>query len=159
MKKLLKNKRGDDHEGFLSTNKFFFYMVWVIFIGFVISAFVILVVRGMDSKTEIHNSIDADFSLARATNVCFAYEDPQTKNIRQNIIDFNKFNDQNLESCFKSEYPQSFEIILKPVNEEDFIRKSIKMGNPYTSDIAYARYTLVALNDEEIKPGMIYFIP
>lgn len=159
MKKLFKNKRGDDHEGFLSTNKFFFYVIWILFIGFVMAAFVILVVRNMDSKTEVRDSIDADFSLARVTNVCFSYEDPQTDMIRQNVIDLLKVNDENLESCFQSNYPQAFEIVVKPINERDFPKTSAKIGNPFVSEVAYARYALVAVNEDTIKPGMIYFIP
>ncbi|MBN1175297.1 hypothetical protein JXA48_01500 [Candidatus Woesearchaeota archaeon] len=159
MKKLLKNKRGDDHEGFLSTNKFFFYVIWVLFVGALITAFVILVVRNMDSKTEVHDSIDADFKLARATNICFAYEDPQTNMIKQNVIDLRKVTNENLDACFKSNYPQAFTITVKPVIEGDFPKTTALIGNPFVSKIAYARYVIVAKDDGTMKPGMIYFTP
>ena len=159
MRSMMDDRKGDAHEGFLSTNKFFMYIIWTVFVGLLIVVFIMLVVRNYDSKTAIDESIDADFILARVTNTCFAYEDPQTGQIRQNFIDIKKVTDTNLQSCFNSQYPQSFEIAIKPINEKDFTKKTAKIGSTFTSQKAFARYTLVALENGEIKPGMIYYLP
>jgi len=156
MRSLIKDKKGLD--GFVSTNKSFMYILLTIVVGLLITIFAVLIVRNIGSRTSIDDSIEADFALARITNVCFTHEDSLSGNLKQNNVDLIKVTNAKLSTCFKSQFTQPMTVVVEPIYENDFLKTTAKIGNKHTSTIGFARYVLVTLTNGDVKPGIIYYI-
>lgn len=159
MKKLFRNKKGSDQLGFESTNKVFFYITLLIFVGILIPAFIFLIINNYQSEISVEEEILADFRISRVTNICFAYIDPITNQIKQNYIDLSKVDDRQLNSCFVDENKGYFKIEIKPVFEGDFENKMAKLKELTYSDTSFKRYVLAVKENGEVKPAWLYYTP
>lgn len=156
MNKLFRSKKGN--EAYVITQKTYFYMILMVIIFATFFTTIYFVNKNYSTRITIEDSIKADFALARVTNVCFAYVNPQTSQVEQNVLDHRKLTNENLRNCFISEKEDAFEISIVPIIKGDFQRKDLKIGNSHISRKGFTRYTLVKLDNGEIKPGLIAYV-
>lgn len=156
MKKM--NNKGSGFFGYENTNKTFYYIILLVFVGIAMTIYVVALLSNYNSSVTLEDSVEADFTLSRLTNVCFAYED-STGRINQNIIDIMKVNSANLETCFLSDFPPSFNVDLEPIEIQAFPLKHASIGGTGYSDVSFRRYVLVKTENGELLPGLITYRP
>jgi hypothetical protein len=86
---------------------------------FVVMAFVLLYTTNSYLKafTANSNTIVVHTYAYRAINTCLAYQDSITNRFYPGIIDFNKYNQENLDKCYSNTSIKSFNIQLRDVDK------------------------------------------
>ena len=118
MLKLLKNKRGE--EGFWAADTWPFYLIFGIILNVVFLIFLLGINSNAEAKTKIPDgleeiSVNIGFLFSED---CFLYSDNGI--IRAYELDFNKFNEFNLNNCAGDKQP--IKLTLKLGNKEKVIK-------------------------------------
>ena len=99
--KFLKHKKGD-----MSGQKMIVYSIHAFIFAMVFFGFVYLIGFHSSEKTKIPPGIEDEILTKRFTDVCFSYDD------KIGVIDFDKFKEGNLNSCYKDVVSQSYRLTL-----------------------------------------------
>jgi len=155
--KLLKNKKGqtdnDGSEMFVAGSKIHYY--WLLLI-LLIPAFIIFILLTKGYVGSLENqpqTLVPDLVIARITNTCFTTQNTETGDPQQNIIDLEKFTEEQLRQCFVDWKMPRIVITLESL-DNSFTNKQVftQKGGLKTIE---KRYTLVKTEDEEIHPTII----
>lgn len=127
--KLFKNKKAQ--ESGESGAKVPFYMIVAFILPVLMLAFAIVVATSSAHIYKMPTGVEEFVVLQRFTSSqeCFAYVDKATGRAYAGIIDFTRFNQETLDSCYnideKSQY-FAFQLMLKADNSEAFTKLKTK---------------------------------
>jgi len=104
-----------------------FWIIYGIVLGFVAIYFVIGISKLGYNQAQIHENLESFFLKQRFLKSanCFASE---RENIGINVLDFDKFNEERLENCYRSDASiPAFNLVLQ--SSDTNIDKAIKTAN------------------------------
>ena len=157
MDKLFRSKKGDEADNLVFGQKFWFYFFSLVLIGVLIFAFVGITNAYIQSFVPVSEDLQTDLLIARVTNMCFVYEEPQTQIKRANILDESKLTQQKLEHCFTSMGLQpNIRIEVKLMEGETYTEiVNLRLGEG-AIDTTHHRYTLLHTQNGELLPALLY---
>ena len=123
------NKKGTAASEMWAPDTILFWIIFGIVLGFVAVVFVLIISKSSAEKAKIYENLESLYLMQRffKSPDCFIYD--KEGNIRSSVIDFDKFNDERLNSCYKisGSILPAFRITLS----SDVLRvsKSIKTSN------------------------------
>ncbi len=112
-KKRFLNKKGQTEEGF---NAGFFLIAGFIFI---VMVFVLLLVTGQykEGFLAVDKDVPTHVYAYRSINTCLAYQDEITGRYYPGLIDYTKYRQEVLETCYSDTSARSFNIQLKDLDK------------------------------------------
>lgn len=99
---------------FEAARKTIYWMMAGVVITIVVIAFVMILVNYQGKLMSVPPTLKGELISSRFVNApeCFAYEDAVSGRIFPGVIDLNKFNEEVLESCYKSGDTKNFNFQL-----------------------------------------------
>ncbi len=87
------------------------------------------------------------------TPECFAYQDSVTERIYPGIIDINKFTQDRMDDCYRTETDEGYEQINFGIFLEGFEGEEVLMSNNYFNNVDFTIYeSVLVLSGEELVP-------
>ncbi len=148
---MIRNKKAKVHHGFAPG---YFLMAGFIFLAM---AFVLLLITSQYMKAfrVHHKDIPTHIYAYRAVNTCLAYQDSITKRYYPGVIDFSKYNQENLDACYADTSIKSFNIQLRDLDRKESYNR-ILVG--FGASMSIKSYPVwIMYSDGTINKGELLF--
>ncbi|MGM5481003.1 MAG: hypothetical protein ACQESE_01185 [Nanobdellota archaeon] len=156
MKQLFQSRKGSDGDAYVSQEKPFKFIAFIVIITGVLIVFLAYGSNFMDAVAHVDENLEAEIMIERMQNVCFAARDPYTLQPQENILEYRKINRKTLQRCFSSDNIPTMIISIDLLDEHtkqeiNFNPSYMKIGSGST-ERDYVRYTVIKI-DGESYPG------
>ncbi|HLC81902.1 MAG TPA: hypothetical protein VJH68_04555 [Candidatus Nanoarchaeia archaeon] len=141
------NKKAES--SFENAQTIIFFTVMMFAATILIFTFAFLLNSYQRGLTDLPGKFEAEMVSLRFANSpdCFAYQDAETKRIFPGIIDADKFNQQQLQVCYRTDGQSGKEALNFRLQLESSLKNSLKTNNYFNVD----SFTIV--KDVVVKTG------
>ena len=131
------NRKGEGQESsFENAQTIIFFTVMMFAITILVFTFIFLLNSYESGLTAVPGEFKAEVLSLRFINSpeCFAYQDPETKRIFPGIIDLNKFNEKQMQACYKTNEQTGKDEMNFRLQLESTLDYSVKTNKYFNAD-------------------------
>ena len=153
------NRKGEGQESsFENAQTIIFFTVMMFAITILVFTFIFLLNSYESGLTAVQGEFKAEvLSLRFITSPeCFAYQDPETKRIFPGIIDLNKFNEKQMQACYKTNEQTGKDEMNFRLQLESTLDYSVKTNKYFNADKFTMAKSVIVRDKDQFKTDKLF---